>query len=96
MRNCGVPCCHGQHYIKFINGKAKIPAGEFFEIVRHFEKNIVELCGPACPNDNLCLLHKKLNCLKFFIEYIRDRNRNRNDIVTKILIKENCEHKMCA
>ena len=95
VRNCGVSCCQRQHYIKFINGRAVVPTWEFFEIQRHFEKNIVELCGPACPNDNLCLLHKKLNYLKFLSEYIRDRNINRNDIVTKILIIENCKHKMC-
>ena len=50
---------------------------------------------PVCSKNNLCLLHKKLNCLKFFSEYIRDRNINRNDIVSKILIKENCKHRMC-
>ena len=95
VKNCNVPCCHGQHYIKFNNGRGKIPTWEFFEIVRHLEKNIIELCGPVCSKNNLCLLHKKLNCLKFFSEYIRDRNINRNDIVSKILIKENCKHPMC-
>ena len=69
---------------KFINGRGKIPTWEFFEIVRHLEKNIIELCGPVCSKNNLCLLHKKLNCLNLFSEYIRDRNINRNDIVSKI------------
>ena len=95
VRNCVVPSCQGQHFIKFTNGRAKIPTWEFFEIERHYKRNIVELCGPACPNKNLCLLHQKLECFKFFSDYIRDRNINRNDIATKILIKENCEHKMC-
>ena len=52
VRNCGAPCCHGQHYTKFINGRAVVPTWGFFEIQRHFEKNIVELCGPACPKNN--------------------------------------------
>ena len=89
--NCNVPCCHGQHYIKFINGKAVIPTWDFFEIVRHYEKNIANLCGPVCSSNSLCRLHKKLNCLHFFSEYIRDKNINSNIIVAKILIK-NCLH----
>ena len=66
MRNCGVPCCDGQHFIKFINGKAVIPMWEFFQIVRHYEKNIQNLCGIVCSNDRLCHLHTKLDCLHFF------------------------------
>ena len=42
-RNCGVPCCDGGHFIKFVNGIAKIPTWEFFQIVRHYDKNIQEL-----------------------------------------------------
>ena len=89
VRNCVVPSCQGQHFIKFTNGRAKIPTLEFFEIERHYKRNIVELCGPACPNKNLCLLHQKSECFKFFSDYIRDRNISRNDIVTKILTKKN-------
>ena len=65
VRNYGVPCCNGQHFIKFINGKAVIPTWEFFRIVRHYEKNIEELCDIACESEYLCRLHQKLNCLHF-------------------------------
>ena len=94
-RNCGVLCCNGQHFIKFIDGKAMIPSWEFFEIVRHYDKNIEKLCGIVCLSDKLCHIHKKLNCLHFFSNYIRDRNINNDIIISKILIRDNCQHPMC-
>ena len=39
--------------------------------------------------------HRLLNVFHFFSRYIRDRNTYRNDIVSKILITENCGHKGC-
>ena len=66
VRNCGVPCCKGQHFIKFIQGKAVIPSWELFQIERCWKKNIERLCGIVCENDNLCKLHKKLNTFLFF------------------------------
>ena len=66
VRNCGVPCCDRQHFIKFIDRKVVIPTWNFFQIVRHYEKNIQNLCGTVCSDDRLCHLHKKLNCLHFF------------------------------
>ena len=65
VRNCGVPCCNRQHFIKFIGRKLVIPTWEFYQIVRHYEKNIQNLCGIVCSDDRLCHLHKKLNCLNF-------------------------------
>lgn len=94
-RNCDVPCCNGQHFIKFIDGKAMIPSWEFFEIVRHYDKNIEKLCGIVFLSDELCHIHKKLNCLHFFSNYIRDKNINNDIIISKILIRDNCQHPMC-
>ena len=95
VRNCNVPCCTGQHFIKFRNGKAVIPAWELFEIERHWRKNIGKIFAHVCYNDNLCKIHKKLECFLFFSNYIRERNINRNDVVSKIHVKENCEHPFC-
>ena len=68
VRKNGVPCCNGQNFIKIIDGKVVIPTWEFFQIVRHYEKNIQNLCGIACSDDSLCHLHKKLNYLHFFFK----------------------------
>ena len=92
-RNCEVPFCNGQHFIKFIDGKAMIPSWEFFEIVRHYDKNIAKLCGIVWLSDKLCHIHKKLNCLHFFSNYIRDKNINNDIIISKI--RDNCQHRMC-
>ena len=95
VRNCGVPCCKGQHFIKFKQGKAVVPSWEMFQIERCWKKNIEELCGIKCESDNQCKLHKKLNVFLFFSNYVRQRHIKRNDIVSKIMIRENCKHPYC-
>ena len=97
VKNCGVPCCDGQHFIKFINSKAVIPTWEFFQIVRHYEQNIKNLCGIVCSSDRQCHLHRKLNCLHLFSNNIKQKiiNNDIKIIIIKILIKENCEHPFC-
>lgn len=95
VRNCNVPCCTGQHFIKFKRGKAVIPTWGLFEIERCGEKNIEKSCGIVCESDYLCKLHKKLNCFLFFSGNIRKRNIERNDVVSEILIRENCKHPFC-
>ena len=44
LRNCLVPCCNGQHFLKFRNSKALITASDFFKICRHFTKNVHDIC----------------------------------------------------
>ena len=95
VRNCNVPCCKGQHYIEFKNGKAVIPAWELFQIEKSWKKNVKIICGIECEKEYLCNVHKKLNTFTFFSEYIRDRNINRNDVVSKILIRENYRRPYC-
>ena len=94
-RHCGALCCNGQPYIKFINEKAVIPTWEMFNIERCWKKNIRNLCDIVCPEKNQCKLHRKLNIFTFFSECIRNRNTERIDVVSKILIKENCKHEYC-
>ena len=95
VRNCSVPCCKGQHFIKFKQGKVVVLSWELSQIERCWKKNIEKLCGIKCENDNLCELHKKLNVFLFFSNYIRQRNIERNDVVSKIMIRENCKHPYC-
>lgn len=59
------------------------------------EKNIEKLCRIKCESDNLCELLKTLNVFLFFSNYIRQRNIERNDVVPKIMIRENCKHPYC-
>ena len=94
-RNCNVPCCNGQHFIKFKPGKAVVPVCELFEIERHWRKNIEKLCGKVCSDNNLCKLHRKLDCFLFFTGNIKQRNIERNDVVSKIRIEVNCRHPLC-
>ena len=42
-----------------------------------------------------CKEHMWLNVFCFFSNYVRDRNTDRNDIISKISVKENCGHKGC-
>lgn len=51
--------------------------------------------GIVFLSDELCHIHKKLNCLHFFSNYIRDKNINNDIIISKILIRDNCQHPMC-
>ena len=85
-------CCTGQHFFKFKNGKCVVPVWELFQIERHWRKNINELCRKSnCYSQ----LHRKLNVFLFFVNTIRKRNIERNDVVSKIMIRENCKHKYC-
>ena len=96
VRNCNVPNCHGQHFIKFKGGKAVIPVWEeMFQIEKYWKKNIERLCGVVCEKDFLCSLQRKLNCFTFFTGNIRQRNINWNDVVSKIVIRHNCRHLFC-
>ena len=95
VKNCGVNCCNSKHYIKFIDGRAIIPAWEMFQIERCWKRDAREKCDYVCPKRNPCREHSLLSVFKFFSERISDRNTDRNDIVSKILIKDNCKHRYC-
>lgn len=94
VRNCGVPYCNGKHFIKFSDGKAIIPIWELFQIGKHWKKNIKKTYNIVCKKEDLHHLHKKLDVFTFFTNYIRDRNINRNDFLSKIL-RDNCRHPFC-
>ena len=93
--NCMAICCDGKHFIKFRDGRATIPLQELFNIEKCWERNIKNLCGVVCKQKGMCIPHRKLNVLKIFTENVRYRNINRDTVVTKIIIRENCKHKNC-
>ena len=95
VTNCMAICCERQHNIKFKDGRAVIPVWELFKIEKCWENNITNLCGIVCENDSMYNLHKKLDAFKFFTENIKDRNINKDIVVTKILIRDNCKHPYC-
>ena len=64
--NCNVPCYNGKHFINFEDGKAVIPTWEFFNIVRHWEENIKNICGIICTKKEICNPHKKIRKFTFF------------------------------
>ena len=94
LRNCLVPCCEGQYFMKVRNSKAVITASDFFESCRHFRKNVYYICSIVCPNDELSDNHKKLNVLKFNENYYRNRNLNSDIIISKNEMRI-CDHQYC-
>ena len=94
LRNCLVPFCDGQHFINFKNSKAVITASDFFEICRHFTKNVHDICGFECSSNVPCNNHKKLNVLKHTENYYRNKNINSDIVISKIQIRI-CDHPYC-
>ena len=69
VKNCNVPCCHGQHYLKFNEvGIAKFSVQELFNIEKCWDKNIKNICGSLSEKSNECLAHKRL---KIFVTEIQ-------------------------
>ena len=96
VRNCNVPCCHGQHFIKFNDIRlASIPVPELFSIDRCLEKNVKNICGVVCESDKMCLAHRRLKIFKNFTEEIREKNLNKNIVAETIRIQDNCMHPFC-
>ena len=96
VRNCNVPCCHGQHFIKFNDIRlASIPVPKLFSIDRCLEKNVKNICGVVCESDKMCLAHRRLKIFKIFTEEIREKNLNKNIVAETIRIQDNCMHPFC-
>ena len=94
LRNCLVPCCNGQHFIKFRNSKEVVTASDFFEICRHFTKNVHDICDIECPNDKFCNNHRKLSVLKYTENWYRNKNINSDIVISKVHIRI-CDHPYC-
>ena len=94
LRNCRVPCCNGQHFMKCTKNGWIMNVDDVFELYRHYYQNVKHLCDLVCSADIPCNLHKKLRTLKFFVDCVREKNLYRNIVVSKILVKE-CDHPFC-
>ena len=58
VRNCHVPNCNGLHNIVFVGNRAVISVNEFYKIVRHWEKNVENICGEECKRtEKYCIPH---------------------------------------
>ena len=92
--NCRVPCCNGQHKIDRKKDRYKMDVLDFYILFRHSLKNISNICRALCKKDDQCNLHKKLQKLNFFVNYIEEKNMREKGAINKIYIKE-CSHPSC-
>lgn len=69
LRNCGVPSCNGQHFIKFRDGKAIIPIWELFQIEKHWKK-ILKRYAIQYAEKKICAICKKNQMCSHFLQTI--------------------------
>ena len=55
VKHCHVPNCDALHNIVFIENRAVISVNEFYKIVRHWEKNVENICGEKCKKNRKIL-----------------------------------------
>ena len=67
---------------------------DFFELYRHYHKNVTILCDIVYSADVPSNLHKNLHKLNFFVKYIREKNLCEDTFVSQIHVKE-CNHPFC-
>ena len=68
---------------------------KYLNMLKHWEKNIKNICGIIRTKKEMYNPHKKIKNLFFLSEYIRKRKTSTNYIVTEILIVDNCKHPFC-
>ena len=86
-------CCDKQHFMKYqedsITEFYVLNTDGFVDLWRHHKKFVEQKCDFVCPKIEICFLHKKMQELTDYVEWIRDGNLNEETIVTKIaIIKE--------
>ena len=59
---------------------------DFVDLWRHHKKYVEQKCDFICPKKEICYLHKRLNELTDYVDWISDRNLNENTVVTKIAL----------
>ena len=59
---------------------------DFIDLWRHHKKYVEQKCDFVCPKNEIYYLHKRLNELTDYVEWIRDRNLNVNTVVSKIAL----------
>ena len=99
VKHCHVPNCDALHNIVFIENRAVISVNEFYKIVRHWEKNVENICGEKCKKtEKYCMPHRRLNFVKMLKESVLKRNRDQKKKIIKIFEMElvrYCQHDIC-
>ena len=91
--------CDKSHYIKYQKNENEnffiINTSDFIELWRHRSSFVIARCDIVCPRDTMCTLHKKLERLTNYADWLRENNLN-YDVVKKIgffLVKKLPKHK---
>lgn len=87
-KSCGVLCCTEKHSINVFGDVVIVQVREFFEIVKHWEKHVTELCGKECRHEHYCGLHHLFYFADLLNGNIRWRNMHENEVVSHVKIKK--------
>ena len=83
-------CWDKQHFMKYYKTSVKeyfvMNTSDFVDLWRHHKKFVKQKCDFVCPKNEICYLHKRLNELTDYADWIRDRNLNENTVVSKIAL----------
>ena len=83
-------CWDKQHFMKYYKTSVKeyfvMNTSDFVDLWRHHKKFVEQKCDFVCPKNEICYLHKRLNELTDYADWIRDRNLNENTVVSKIAL----------
>ena len=82
------------YFIEFIY-RAIISVNEFYKVIRHWEKNVENICGEKCQKtEKYCMSHRRLNFVKMLTESVLKRNRDQNKTIKifEIELVRDCQH----
>ena len=68
-----------QNFIKIQVKHFVINSQDFIDLWQHHKKFVTKKCDYVCPKNEPCYLHKRLNELTDFVDFLRDFNLNDND-----------------
>ena len=78
VKNSHVPNCDELHNIVFIGNRAIISVNEFYKVIRHWEKNVENICGEKCQKtEKYCMSHRRLNFVKMLKESVLKRKETK-------------------
>ena len=89
VKNCCVPNCDGLHNIVFNGNRAIITVNEFYKIVRHWERNVENICGEVCKQERFCIPHRRLNFVKMLKDNVLLQRTNEIELIRQ------CHHNIC-
>ena len=82
--------CDKMHYLKYMKDSASdwyvLNVSDLIKIFNLHKKYVVEKCDQVCPKKEICDLHKQLNKLEDYCEWVRDKNLSDNEIVKTVAL----------